>query len=543
MNTLSIVFHMMYADFLERARRTSFLVILGIALFAGYLYIPPADATTLALALGPWRAVYNSAWIGVVFGILTVILLPLFGYFLIKNTIERDRLTRVGQIIATTPISKLAYVLGKWLSNLATLGVMLIMFNLMALFMLFLRAEVPSLDLWALSLPIWMMGLPVIALTAAVALWFESVPILSGSFGNAIYFVAWLLFMNTIGLPGIFQYNIGTIQPHADILGLSYPLASLQEIGRQVDPTFNGHFNFGGAEYGVVPQVVNWTGIDWLGAFAAGRFLWLTFALFFAAAASIPFDRFDPALGRATGITSTLKRFWETILPQRTRTQRRNEPSFLSESKVMLSPITERLSHSRFGTLLWAEFKLMVKGQRWWWYGIAVAISVLGLVGPPGGDGVTSVLAMAWPVVAWSALGVRETYYDTYKLINSSTHSVMRQVFAAWLAGVLLGVIALTGVCLRALIEGDTIHFSVYLVAVLFAPSLAFALGALSGTSRLFEAIYLMWWFMGANGPRIFDFMQAQSDTPSTIQTVIYLLLAIALFIFGFIRRLQLIRS
>lgn len=543
MNTLTLIFHMMRADFLERARRTSFLAILGIALLAGYLYIPPADSTTLALALGPWRGVYNSVWIGAVFGILTVILLPLFGYFLIKNTIERDRLTRVGQIIATTPISKLAYMLGKWLSNLATLVAMLVMFNLMALFMLFIRAEVPEVDIWALSAPIWMMGLPVIALTAAVALWFESVHLLSGSFGNTIYFVAWLLFMNTIGLPGIFRYNIGTIQPQADILGLSYPLASLQEIGQQVDPSYHGHFNFGGAEFGESLQVVDWSGIDWTGSFAAGRLLWLTFALVLAAAAAVPFDRFDPALGRPTGSESALKHFWATILPRRARTQRVSEPSFLAEFKVTLSPITKRLSYSRFGSLLWAEFKLMVKGQRWWWYGIAVGISLLGLAGPPGGRDVTSVLAMAWPVVAWSGLGMRETYYDTYKLVYSSTHSVLKQVFAPWLAGVLLGLIALTGVSLRARIEGDTDHFSVYLVAALFAPSLAFALGSFSGTSRIFEVIYLVWWFIGANGPRIFDFMQARNEFPSSRQTVMYLILAVVFLLLGLARRWRQTRS
>lgn len=542
-NTFSIVFHMMRADFLERARRTSFLVILGITLLAGYLYIPPADSTTLALALGPWRGVYDSAWIGVVFGILTVILLPLFGYFLIKNTIERDRRTRVGQVIATTPISKLMYMLGKWLSNLATLGAMLVMFNLMALFMLFLRAEVPEVDLWALSAPIWMMGLPVIALTAAVALWFESVPFLSGSFGNAVYFVAWLLFMDTIGLPGIWSYNIGEIQPRADVLGLSYPVASLQAIGGQVTSSFPGHFNFGGAEYGVALQIVQWTGIDWLGPFAAGRLMWLTLAVGFAAAASIPFDRFDPALGRAAGPESRVKRIWESILPKGKRSKSFAEPALLMESKVTLSPITKRLSYSRFGALLLAEFKLMLKGQRWWWYTIAVLISLLGLAGPPGGDGVTSVLAIVWPVVAWSSLGMRETYHDTYKLIYSSTHSALRQVFAPWLSGVLLGIIALTGVSVRAIAEGNTGHFPVYLVAVLFAPSLAFALGALSGTSRLFEVTYLVWWFMGANGPPVFDFMQAQSEIPAPQQTLGYLILAILLFIFGFANRLKQMRS
>ena len=543
MNTFPMVFHMMRADFLERARRTSFLVILGIALLAGYLYIPPADSTTLALALGPWRGVYNSAWIGVVFGILTVILLPLFGYFLIKNTIERDRITRVGQIIATTPISKLAYMLGKWLSNLATLTAMLVMFNLMALFMLFLRAEVREVDLWALSAPIWMMGFPVIALTAAVALWFESVPFLSGSFGNAVYFVAWLLFMDYVGLPGIWSYNIGVLQPRADVLGLSYPLASLQQIGRAVDASFSGHFNFGGAEFGTSLQIVQWMGMEWLGAFAAGRLPWLTVALGLAAAASIPFDRFDPSLGRAAGPETRMKRIWESILPGRMQSRAVTEPPFVSESRVILAPIKERLSYSRFGTLLVAEFKLMLKGQRWWWYAIAVAVSLLGLAGPPGGKGVTAVLAMAWPVVAWSSLGMRETYHDTYKLIYSSTHSPLRQVFAPWLSGVLLGVIALAGVSLRAFGEGNTEYLPVYLVAVLFAPSLAFALGAWSGTSRLFEVIYLVWWFMGANGPRLFDFMQAQSEIPSPAQTAGYLVLAICLFILGLAKRIRQTRS
>jgi hypothetical protein len=366
---------------------------------------------------------------------------------------------------------------------------------------------------------------------------------LSRSFGNAVYFVAWLLFMNHVGLPGIFQYNIGTIQPHADILGLSYPLASLQEIGRQVDPSFNGHFNIGGAEYGAIPQVVIWTGISWTGSFAAGRLLWFTFAWIFAAAASIPFDRFDPAQGRATGNGSGWKHFWESILPRRMQHPRLHEPSFLSESQVILSPITKRLPYSRFGGLLFAEFKLIVKGQHWWWYGIAAVISLLGVAGPPGGRDVTSVLAMAWPVVAWSALGVRESYYDTYKLIYSSTHSVIRQVLVPWLAGVLLGIIALTGVSVRALLEGNTDHCSVYLVAALFAPALALALGSLSGTSRFFEVTYLIWWFIGANGPRVFDFMQARNEIPSSRQTMMYLILAVVFLLLGLARRLRQTRS
>ena len=533
MNTFSVIYHMMRADFLERARRTSFLVILGLAMLAGYVYIPPADSMTLALALGPWRGVYNSAWIGTVFGILTVILLPLFGYFLIKNTIERDRLTRVGQIIATTPISKPAYILGKWLSNLATLTSMLLVFNVMALVMQLMRAEVSTINGWALSAPIWLMGFPVIALTAALAIWFESVPFLSGSLGNIVYFIAWLLFMDNIGLPGIFRYDIGAIQPHADVLGLSYPLAALQEIGRQVAPSFDGHFNFGGAEYGVVPQVVDWAGVDWSGMFLSGRLFWLTIATGIAAAASIPFDRFDPALGSVTDSGSRLTRFCNSIFPRRAHVEPMVEPAFAPESKINLSPLADRISRSRFGAILLAEFKLLLKGKKWWWYGIAIAISLLGLIGPPGGKNVTSVVAMAWPVLAWSALGTRETYFETYKLIYSATRPLGRQVIAVWLSGVALGIIALTGVSLRAIQEEQVQYLPVFLVAALFAPSLAFALGTWSGTPRLFEVIYLSWWFIGANGVRPLDFMQTQQATPSFPMLIAYLILAMILLILG----------
>lgn len=542
MNTLSVIYHMMRADFLERARRTSFLIILGLSMLAGYIYIPPVDSTTLALALGPWRGVNNSAWIGIVFGILTVILFPLFGYFLVKNTIERDRLSRVGQIVATTPISKPAYILGKWLSNLATLTAMLVVFNLMALVMQLVRAEVLHIDLWALSAPIWLMGFPALALTAAAAIWFESAPPLSGSFGNVIYFIAWLLFMDYVGLPGMFRYNIGTIQPHADVLGLSYPLAALQEIGRQVSPSFHGHFNFGGAEYGGVPQVVVWSGLDWTLPYIGGRVFWLMFAIGLAATASIPFDRFDPARDSESNPRSRMKRFWRSLLPDRRIPNPAPEPGFAAPSKVYLSPITDRVSRSRFGAILLAEFKLMLKGRRWWWYAIAIAVSLLGLIGPPGGRRVVPVLAMLWPVLAWSSLGTRETYHETYKLIYSSAHPLRRQVPAAWLSGVLLGILALVGPGIRMLINGQTEHFSVFLIAVLFIPSLAFALGAWSGSPRLFEVIYLSWWFMGANGVAIFDFMQVHQKVPNPQISAVYAGLTAALFIIGLAGRSRQIR-
>lgn len=205
MRTQHLIYQMMRADFLERTRRSSFFIMLRLAVLIGYIFIPPADSTTLMFALGPWRGVYNSAWIGSVFGILIVISMSILGFFLTKNTIERDRRSRVGQILATTPMSKPVYVIGKWLSNLAVLTALLILLNAMALIMQLMRGDILLMDFWDLFAPIWLMGFPVMALTAAVAVLFECIPMLSRSAGNVIYFIAWYIFMDTFAVQGIFR--------------------------------------------------------------------------------------------------------------------------------------------------------------------------------------------------------------------------------------------------------------------------------------------------------------------------------------------------
>ncbi|HET9908165.1 MAG TPA: hypothetical protein VFQ23_16050 [Anaerolineales bacterium] len=525
MKTLNLIYHMLRADFLERTRRSSFFVTLGLAVLIGYIYIPPADSSTLMLALGPWRGAYNSAWIGSVFGILIVISMPVLGFFLTKNTIERDRRSRVGQILATTPMSKPIYTLGKWLSNMAVLTAMLVVLNLMAIVMQLLRGEIFPIDYWALSAPIWLMGFPIIALTAAMAVLFESIPFLSGSAGNVIYFLGWYIFMDNLAVPGIFRYNIGVVEPWLDPLGVTGLLAALQSVGQQVAPQFSGHINFGGAEFGVVPQVVTFAGIQWSLTIMLGRLAWFGIAGLLALAASFPFDRFDPARTSVDG-TSVLK----SLLPNRPRRQPLAEPAFAESKPVNLTPINHRNSRSRFLSLLNAEFKLLVKGKPWWWYLVAAFISLLGLIGPPGGSDVTLALAMIWPVIAWSALGMRETFYETYKLTYSSAHPLGHQFMASWFSGVLLATLAISGATVRMVIEGGADRLPLILLAVLFVPSLAMALGTWSNNSRLFEVVYLLWLFNGVNGAVPLDFMQVLQTSPNPILLAAYFALTVVLF-------------
>jgi ABC-type transport system involved in multi-copper enzyme maturation permease subunit len=110
------------ADFLERVRRYSFLVTLIFAVCLGYA----TAKGKISLQLDEYRGVYTSAWIGTLVALVTACFVSLVGFYIVKNSVERDRSTGVGQILVATPLSKLSYAFGKFLSNLAVLTTMLV---------------------------------------------------------------------------------------------------------------------------------------------------------------------------------------------------------------------------------------------------------------------------------------------------------------------------------------------------------------------------------------------------------------------------------
>jgi hypothetical protein len=119
-------------------------------------------------------------------------------------------------------------------------------------------------------------------------------------------------------------------------------------------------------------------------------------------------------------------------------------------------------------------------------------------------------LAWIWPLLLWSPLGTRESRFDTAGLVFSAAHPLSRQLPAAWTAGVLLALATGGGVALRLALEGDWKGIGAWLVGALFIPTLALALGVWSGSSKPFEAIYLVLWYIGPlQKTPVLDFMGA----------------------------------
>jgi len=143
-----------------------------------------------------------------------------------------------------------------------------------------------------------------------------------------------------------------------------------------------------------------------------------------------------------------------------------------------------------------------------------------------------------WPVLLWSAMGTRETRQQTSGFIFSAAHPLRRQFSAAWLAGFVVALLMAAGAALRMLIARDWTGAVGCAVAAAFIPTLALAMGVWSGTSKLFEAVYVIWWYIGPiHHDRALDFMFTSANTfsPATLRS--YVLATLALFTLALIGR------
>lgn len=510
---IRVLYQMARADFIERVRRYSFLVTLAFTLYLGYL----GATGRFHLNLGEYQAAHNAAYIGGFMAYVTAIFLSLAGFYIVKNSIERDQRTRVGQILAASPMTKLGYCAGKFLSNLGVLLAMVGVLAIAAIAMYFVVGDNSGFRLSFLLTPFLFTALPAMAVTAALALFFETIPILRGGFGNVAYFFLW----NGLLLMGVVQFVTSTPHPFLDWTGGFTLDASMSAAAKAQYPgaVINSFAVTIGNFDKVPPHIFRWNGFQWTPEILLSRLFWFGAAIAIMVLAASLFDRFDPARGKPL-----LEVF---------------KGNGASEIAVTPAPaqafsvarLPKAVGHFRFGRVLLAELKLMLKGRRWWWYIAAAGLLIASAAVPsPQARGMLLAVAWLWPVLLWSAMGVRETHEGTSQLLFSAPHPISRQLPAVWLAGVLLALLTGSGFALRLLVGGNTRGLVAWLISALFIPSLALALGVWSGSSKPFEIIFTLLWYIGPmHAITQLDFMGSAPATAATHYPLVYFCLACAL--------------
>jgi hypothetical protein len=497
MSRSRVLLHLVRADFLERVRRYSFLLSMACSVYFGYAIY----AGQISLRLNNYQGVANSAWLGSVAGLVGSVFLSLVGFYVVKNTIQRDRETRVGRILAATPLSKTLYTLGKALSNFAVLGAMVLILAAEAIVIQWTHKGQGPVHLFDLLAPLLVFGVCSVSVTAALAVLFETIPGLRGGLGNIVYFFLWCFLISMSVAPLVSGKPPSTLTPLTDYAGIANISGQMQAQVRQLDPEYKGGSSFTVGSMHHATKSFLWQGLRWTPAILVGRVFWLGVAVGLTLLAAVLFDRFDPAQerlsfhragqgkrgrqGQAIAVLEAMER-----MPPESRAAQ------LTASD--LTPLAYGRKRSRFLALVLAELRLLLGGRAWWWYTVAAGLFAACLFAPLA-DARSGVILAAWlwPTLLWSQLGTREGQFSTQALIFSSPHAFPRQLLASWSAGVLLAAITGGGLGLQLVFARDGDGLFAWAMGAMFIATLALMLGVCTGSPKTFEAIYAVWWYIG----------------------------------------------
>jgi hypothetical protein len=521
---MNALYNLAKADFLERVRRYSFLVTLAFAVYLGLA----AARGQISLRLGNYTGIQNSPWIGAVMSMTTTVFLSLAGFYIVSNSIHRDQQTRVGRVLAATPMSSFSYMLAKALSNFAVLGAMVAVLAIAGVITIVL-SKTQHLELWPLMAPFLFIALPTMAVVASVAVFFEATPILR-RVSSIAYFFLW-----------IFALASAVTHPIFDLTGMNLLSHTMTADLRAIDPGYAGGISFGmivdGVGQAAHRRTFLWPGIQWTTSLMLHRLIGFPIAAAIALLPALWFHRFDPARewlkrgGKSSSDTATAVLL---DLPQ-------SHPTLHGSQLTVARPQSSAIAS--FGGLVACELHLLILRRKWWMYAIVAGLVAAGFFAPleAARHGLVAVIWIL-PMLVWSRLGAREDLFATRSLIFTASGAALRPLLASWIAGACLPLVLASGVILRLALGGDFHSAAAICAGAFFVVALALALGNLARTPKLFEAIYMALWYVGPlQGTRNADFVGVIS---ANAQPAIFATLALVLVFAAWgVRELRLIRA
>ncbi|HJD83043.1 ABC transporter permease subunit [Kitasatospora aureofaciens] len=509
------------ADFRERRRRPGYLVVLLGTLALGLLAAPVGDSRWEVFQVTDLHGRYTSGYVGTVTALGGAVWLSLAGFGIARGAIGRDEQSGVGRLLAATPLSRVGYLAGKFVSNLLLFGSMLLALAGTALAVQLIKGDSDRVDAVRLLLPYVLVTLPLLAAVAGCAVLFDTVPGLRGGLGAAVWFVVWLVLVLGAQAGG-----------GPDLLGMRRITASIREVlaagGRPVD----------GVEFGVgltadnrVLGTFDWPGLGPGEAFgpAATGVLLVGAAVGIALIGALWFRRFDgsrahPAAGAggaigAFGPTGVLRRTWGLRPAGVFRPTGQDGPaggaaaSSAGPAGFALDPT--RLTAPRQGRIgfdaLLGELRILVRGQRLWWAGVAVLAMAAAAVAPDGPSHAVLPFAMLWPMPLWSRMGHRADGGSIDQLLGACP-SPLRRGLAGLFAGILPALAVAAVPALRLAGAGQVRAAAGALAGALLIPALALLCGSLTRGPRMFQTVYPLLWYGMVNHVSGLDFLGASGS-------------------------------
>jgi len=509
------------ADFLERYRRFSFIAMVALSIFAAFWFVPTPQNSGgfIILEIQPDLFIQggNASWIPIASALGLAFLLPMVGFFYLRNAIAFDEKTGIEQLVSTSGAGTLCYLFGKFISGILLLYALSIVVIVGSFFMTVWHFPGEFLSLHDLLNP-YMFILASLPLCVAFSVLFGSLRFLRGAFGSVIYVFGALTFMAL----SIMLENSGIIFRSFDITTMS----SLMEIVFRTVYEQTGYpvmqFTFmggiGNVDMGYSPThqlVFNGLNFNPSDYAVFGMMLLISIGCVLL---SVPLY----------GIRKLHTKQQQTAEVITHRSEQVPSYNAVIPSKKQM-----------WGRGIFAEIKLALKGRHFLWYAVSLVGIALSLF--LNIDIVREFIApllMLWAINVFSGLGSREHENGILHIIATIPGGKFRQILYSWIAGFFVAFLFSLPIIIRLLLAGQFIGVFAIFAGVIFLPSFAMFLGEFTGTNRAFEVLFIIMTYTIINGVTIFMYMGNPSD-PSFYQAVFYLIAGIVLGIFAILKRTQ----
>ncbi len=493
-------------------RKYSFMAIAATIIFLGVFCVPSASAGYAVFDLGGVRGLYNSAWLGMLGAMLCSILLWLPGFYLLRNQITEDIQLRMQPMITATPISKIKYLSIKAGTNFLILitlqGLFLISFMIMQL----IRQEDINITIAHYMAPFITVSLPALCVVASLSIFFDVIPFLKGVFGNILIFLIWILGSSmSVAMP----------QNPYDLFGIGFLLDQLLQSVKQFYPSIST--SVGSFGYFPIDRTIPtfyFDSVVYSRQFLAARLMWIGISILIIIISAILFNRlkFKTSANDCATIRNSAHSFQavESFYPYK--------PVFL--------PKIRRSSKPSFLRTIILELRILLPASVWW-YIIAISSEIVCFLLPVNLFLRWSCLILLLPIGIWSKLGCYEKLNRTENFMISSCSPIIKW-WITFSSGITMSFILSIPILARFVILSHYSHAVFWIIGITFVTSFAMTLSRVSGSTRFFEAAYIVFFYMGViNGLRAFDFLGITGGNLFYLYASFILILISHIFEFG----------
>ncbi|MFA6956391.1 MAG: hypothetical protein WC538_11010 [Thermoanaerobaculia bacterium] len=468
-----------------RSGATAFAVL---AMFAvAFTYIPDPASNRVSIS---WErdgillsGLYSCAYIGWVVAMLTSMMLPFVGFYLVTGSVKRDLDRHIWPIVAATPTPRIAYLAGKMLAGFAYL-MLLAAVSLLPATILFFRYGSGPFEPLEILTPWLLLVPPALLFTSAMALLFDVTPGLRGRGGYALWFFAWviLFFMIPGNLAGVLD------RAKTDLENPAFDPAGLVLIEKSVQRSIGARpksLNLGISIVSKPIQRVEFPGIPLTGGLVATRAAQLGWSVAVLGLASLTFP-----LGAAKLSGASLRR----------GRKRDAVPDEVAEAQSgSAAPVfVTRPTRPSFAGAVIADAMLIWRSASWIKWPMAAAALISGALPAaqtPGPFAVTLLLA----AIVISETAAREDLAGTGPLVFAqpgTPHSIVLWKCAS--VGLFVALLFLPTM-LRTAISHPA-RLGTLVLGIVFVISAAVGLGRLTKGGRFFSALFTAAWYVAVQG-------------------------------------------